>query len=104
LPRPLAGGFRTAEATSSTQQNSAEKWSEHTLVPSGGGSMLHGFVAANREEIITRCRAKIAMRPVPRPTDLELQYGVPLFLTARRHIATRSGPESRNRRQRCETR
>jgi signal transduction histidine kinase len=43
-------------------------------------SMLHKFVTANREEIIARCRAKIAMRPVPRPTDLELQHGVPLFL------------------------
>ncbi len=43
-------------------------------------SMLHEFVTANREEIIARCRAKIAMRPVPCPTDLELQYGVPLFL------------------------
>jgi signal transduction histidine kinase len=42
--------------------------------------MLHEFVTANRDEIIARCRSKIALRPVPRPTDLELQYGVPLFL------------------------
>lgn len=42
--------------------------------------MLHDFVTANRGEIIARCRAKIALRPVPRPTDEELQHGVPLFL------------------------
>jgi signal transduction histidine kinase len=58
-------------------------------------SMLHEFVTANREEIIARCRAKIAMRPVPRPTDLELQHGVPLFLdqladTLRRALAPNS--------------
>ncbi len=42
--------------------------------------MLHQFVTANRAEIIARCRAKISSRPVPRPTDAELEYGVPLFL------------------------
>jgi signal transduction histidine kinase len=42
--------------------------------------MLHEFVAANREEIIGRCRAKISSRPAPRPTDVELEHGVPLFL------------------------
>lgn len=42
--------------------------------------MLHEFVTANRDEIIARCRAKMASRPVPCPTDAELEYGVPLFL------------------------
>ncbi len=42
--------------------------------------MLHEFVTANRAEIIERCRSKIASRPAPRPTDVELEYGVPLFL------------------------
>jgi len=42
--------------------------------------MLHEFVTANRAEIIARCRAKISSRPAPRPTDTELEYGVPLFL------------------------
>jgi signal transduction histidine kinase len=42
--------------------------------------MLHEFVTANRDEIIARCRAKISSRPVPCPTDAELEYGVPLFL------------------------
>ena len=42
--------------------------------------MLHDFVTANRAEIIKRCRAKLSTRPVPRPTDVELERGVPLFL------------------------
>ena len=42
--------------------------------------MLHEFVAQNRAEIIRRCRAKVAARSVPPPTDVELSHGVPLFL------------------------
>lgn len=42
--------------------------------------VLHEFIAANRIEIIARCRAKIAARLAPRPTDDEIEYGVPLFL------------------------
>jgi signal transduction histidine kinase len=42
--------------------------------------MLHDFVTANRAEIIARCRAKMSTRPVPRPTEVELERGVPLFL------------------------
>jgi len=43
--------------------------------------MLHEFLSRNRDELIARCRAKVARRPAPRPTDGELRYGVPLFLT-----------------------
>jgi signal transduction histidine kinase len=42
--------------------------------------MLHEFIAANREEIISRCRAKVATRSVPPPTDVEIDHGVPVFL------------------------
>jgi signal transduction histidine kinase len=42
--------------------------------------MLHEFVAQNREEIVQRCRAKVATRSVPPPTPAELKYGVPSFL------------------------
>ena len=42
--------------------------------------MLHEFVAENREEIICRCRAKVAARSVPPPTQAEIDHGVPLFL------------------------
>ncbi len=42
--------------------------------------MLHEFVAANREELIRRCRAKVEVRSVPPPTPAELEFGVPRFL------------------------
>ena len=42
--------------------------------------MLHEFVATNRDEIIRRCRAKVATRLVPPSTDAEIDHGVPLFL------------------------
>lgn len=42
--------------------------------------MLSEFVRDYREEIIARCRARVARRMVPRPTPLELQHGIPLFL------------------------
>ena len=42
--------------------------------------MLHEFVTLNREEIITRCRAKVASRSIPPPSEAEINHGVPLFL------------------------
>src|SRR4029453_14293392 len=42
--------------------------------------MLHAFIAVNREEIIRRCRRKVAARSVPPPTDAEIDHGVPVFL------------------------
>jgi hypothetical protein len=42
--------------------------------------MLHEFISSNRDEIITRCRAKVATRSVPPPTAAEIDHGVPLFL------------------------
>jgi signal transduction histidine kinase len=42
--------------------------------------MLHDFISVNRQEIIRRCRAKVATRSVPSPTEAELEYGVPIFL------------------------
>jgi signal transduction histidine kinase len=42
--------------------------------------MLHEFIAVYREEIIRRCRAKVATRSVPLPTDAEIDHGVPVFL------------------------
>jgi signal transduction histidine kinase len=42
--------------------------------------VLEHFIAANRDEIILRCRAKVALRLVPAATDAEILYGVPLFL------------------------
>ena len=42
--------------------------------------MLHDFITANRAEIITRCRAKVATRSIPPPTEVEIDHGVPVFL------------------------
>ena len=43
-------------------------------------SVLHEFIAVNRNEIIRRCRAKVAARSMPPPTDREIDHGVPVFL------------------------
>ena len=42
--------------------------------------MLREFIAENRDEIILRCRAKVATRSVPPPTEVEIDHGVPVFL------------------------
>src|SRR5580765_2517411 len=42
--------------------------------------MLHEFVTVNRDEIIRRCRMKVASRSIPPPTEAEIDHGVPLFL------------------------
>jgi signal transduction histidine kinase len=42
--------------------------------------MLQEFIAVNREEIIMRCRTKVATRSDPPPTEAEIDHGVPLFL------------------------
>jgi signal transduction histidine kinase len=42
--------------------------------------MLHEFLSANRDELVKRCRAKVAKRISPTPTALELEHGVPRFL------------------------
>jgi len=42
--------------------------------------MLFEFIDLNREEIIRRCRAKVASRSSPPPTVDEIDHGVPLFL------------------------
>src|SRR6187549_2529425 len=42
--------------------------------------MLHEFIAVHRDEIIRRCRAKVATRSIPPPTEAEINHGVPVFL------------------------
>jgi signal transduction histidine kinase len=42
--------------------------------------MLYEFITLHRDEIITRCRAKVASRSIPPPSDAEIDHGVPLFL------------------------
>lgn len=42
--------------------------------------MLHAFITLNRDAIIARCRAKVASRSLPPPSEAEINHGVPLFL------------------------
>jgi signal transduction histidine kinase len=42
--------------------------------------MLHAFLSANRDELVDRCRLKVAQRRAPKPTDAELEHGIPHFL------------------------
>jgi signal transduction histidine kinase len=42
--------------------------------------MLSEFVKNHRDEIIARCRTRVASRMAPRPTRSELEHGIPLFL------------------------
>jgi len=42
--------------------------------------LLYEFIAEHRDEIIARCRAKVAARSMPPPTAVEIDHGVPLFL------------------------
>jgi signal transduction histidine kinase len=42
--------------------------------------MLHEFLTLHRDEIIARTRSKLATRTAPRPSEAELEHGVPLFL------------------------
>jgi signal transduction histidine kinase len=43
--------------------------------------MLHEFLSSNREELVSRCRGKVAKRHAHRATERELEYGIPVFLT-----------------------
>jgi hypothetical protein len=42
--------------------------------------MLYALLTANRQEILVRARKRIAARNAPKPTELELTDGLPLFL------------------------
>jgi signal transduction histidine kinase len=43
-------------------------------------AMLHDFITSHRDEVIRRCRAKVAKRSIPPPTEAEIDHGVPVFL------------------------
>ena len=58
--------------------------------------MLSEFIATNRDEIIRRCRVKVATRSIPPPTSAEIDHGVPLFLEQLVHalrLGLSSSPE-----------
>ena len=41
---------------------------------------MHRFLSSNRDELIARCKAKVAQRPLRAATDRQLAHGVPMFL------------------------
>jgi signal transduction histidine kinase len=43
--------------------------------------MLEEFIAANREEIITRAKLRVSSRTAAKPSDTRLEHGVPILLT-----------------------
>jgi hypothetical protein len=47
----------------------------------GHNVALDAFISTNREELIKRTRAKVASRSSPQTTAVELEQGVPLFLS-----------------------
>ena len=58
--------------------------------------MLDRFIAVHRDEIISRCRAKVAVRSVPVPNQPDEDHGVPLFLDQlieALRLGMRSSPE-----------
>jgi signal transduction histidine kinase len=42
--------------------------------------MLHEFLTSHRNELIERCRLKVARRSAPKATFAEITHGIPLFL------------------------
>src|SRR5450830_693542 len=43
--------------------------------------MMHNFLANNRDDLIARCKAKVAKRPTRNASREQLLTGVPLFLS-----------------------
>ncbi len=41
---------------------------------------MHAFLSNNRDELVTRCKAKVSKRPRRSATDEQLSDGIPLFL------------------------
>jgi hypothetical protein len=44
------------------------------------GAPLYELISLNRDDIIHRCRGKVASRSSPPPTKAEIEHGVPVFL------------------------
>ena len=42
--------------------------------------MLHAFLSTHHNELVERCRSRVARRSAPRPTPHEIEHGIPLFL------------------------
>lgn len=56
---------------------------------------MHIFLANNRDELIARCKAKVAQRPKRAATEEQLKNGVPLFLEQlRRTLVAEEGGQA----------
>jgi signal transduction histidine kinase len=53
--------------------------------------MLFEFITFNRDEIITRCRAKVATRSIPPPSEAASTMGLGIGLTFSRWGAEANG-------------
>src|SRR5665213_1029377 len=69
--------FRTDAAEARPQHFRAP---DQRRLDSKDSSVLHEFLAINRHQLIERCRLKSAHRSTRPVSELELAYGVPLFL------------------------
>lgn len=49
-------------------------------MPGMANVTLSELIGVNRDELIGRCRTKVAQRSAPPATDAEIARGVPLFL------------------------
>jgi signal transduction histidine kinase len=78
-PRTFANtpADRLALADGEQSVSPCGNWREGVLID----LMLHHFVSTNRDEILSRTRAKVSSRPWPSASAHELESGVPLFLT-----------------------
>jgi hypothetical protein len=41
---------------------------------------MHSFLSNNRDELIARCKAKVARRPLRAATPAQFANGIPMFL------------------------
>ena len=59
--------------------------------------MLHVFLTRHRDELVDRCRTKVAARALPGPVMRELEHGVSVFLdqliTTLQHEQASAAPE-----------
>jgi hypothetical protein len=55
---------------------------------------LAAFISEHRDELIGRCRAKVAVRSSPPPRNAEIDYGVPLLLIQLSKALSRGVPQT----------
>jgi len=92
------GQLRVRNAKFGTERNSFGR--RRNLMSDGGWppmkvATMHEFLANNRNELIARCKAKVAQRPKRAATEEQLKNGVPLFLEQlRRTLVAEDGGEA----------